>query len=232
MYMVYSFRKNSGALKMSICLALTDADWAITKDVFSILGTLVSASAVGVAFYFGRAGLSTWRDQLRETAYHELSRRLLIELYEFRDSIHRGRSSYIYPDETQPLEEAGGLGRFGVIDYYGEVNAFRRRIRAMDDARQPLAVSLIEAEVLWGKELGKLLEKVFLIELEFMKYINLYLTANNPNEPELKQATLKGLLADLRDVREVADEQKDTYLKDLNAALSPVEKYLKLKLVN
>lgn len=62
-----------------MCLALTDADWSLTKDVFSIFGTVISAVTVGVAIYFGRAGLHTWRKQLRGSADHDLARRLLIE---------------------------------------------------------------------------------------------------------------------------------------------------------
>lgn len=68
---------------MSYCLALTDVDWSLTKDVLGVVGTfvgaIISAAAVLVAYKFGNEGLNTWKRQLRGTTDHELAKRVLIE---------------------------------------------------------------------------------------------------------------------------------------------------------
>ncbi|MFU2330297.1 hypothetical protein [Pseudomonas sp. NFX98] len=72
---------------MSFCLAVTDADWALTKDVFSIIGTIASVFGVGLACYVGLAGLSTWKNQLKGTADHKLARDSAIALRKYRNEL-------------------------------------------------------------------------------------------------------------------------------------------------
>jgi len=72
---------------MSFCIALTDADWSLTKDVFSIVGTVASVFGVGLAFYIGLEGLSTWKKQLKGTADHKLARDAAIILRKYRNAL-------------------------------------------------------------------------------------------------------------------------------------------------
>jgi hypothetical protein len=72
---------------MSFCLALTDADWSLTKDVFSIIGTVASVFGVGLAFYIGLEGLSTWKKQLKGTADHKLARDAAIVLRKYSNAL-------------------------------------------------------------------------------------------------------------------------------------------------
>lgn len=72
---------------MSFCIALTDADWSLTKDVFSIIGTVASVFGVGLAFYIGLEGLSTWKKQLKGTADHKLARDAAIVLRKYRNAL-------------------------------------------------------------------------------------------------------------------------------------------------
>ncbi|WP_150763151.1 hypothetical protein [Pseudomonas fluorescens] len=74
-------------LMMSFCLAITDADWALTKDVFSIIGTIASVLGVGLAFYVGLEGLSTWKKQLKGTADHKLARDAAIVLRKYKNEL-------------------------------------------------------------------------------------------------------------------------------------------------
>lgn len=53
---------------MSICLTISKIDWAITKDVFTIIGT-VSAIVIGII------GLTTWRRQLKGTSEYEVAKK-------------------------------------------------------------------------------------------------------------------------------------------------------------
>lgn len=47
--------------RVNICLTLTEINWALTKDVFSIIGTIG-------ALIFAGFGLSTWKRQLKGTS--------------------------------------------------------------------------------------------------------------------------------------------------------------------
>lgn len=72
---------------MSICMAISDVDWQLTKDVFSIVGTVASVFGVGLAFYIGLAGLSTWKRQLRGTADHKLARDAATAIYKYKTAL-------------------------------------------------------------------------------------------------------------------------------------------------
>ncbi|MBO0211858.1 hypothetical protein J0684_28750, partial [Vibrio sp. Vb0877] len=65
---------------MSICFAITDADWALTKDVIT---ADTSGLGVVVAAWGGIGGLYTWKTQHRGKADHELGLRMLAEVYKF-----------------------------------------------------------------------------------------------------------------------------------------------------
>ena len=56
---------------MNICFEISDVDWALTKDIFGFIATVVSLVGVGVATYFGFRGLSVWRKQLRLGGVYE-----------------------------------------------------------------------------------------------------------------------------------------------------------------
>ena len=166
---------------------------------------------------------------MRGAADHELSRRALIELYRFRDAIQRARAPAIYPDERKLFEGESQDGPLASEAFYGVVRAYRRRIQAIDDARNPFKASITEAEAIWGTELFELMEDVFKLEREFINYVQLYIGVTNPTESAKRLEDLKGTLARRRDV--LMETEEDVYWKDMLGALKKVENYLKTKLV-
>ena len=219
---------------MAICLAVTDADWQLTKDVISVVGTSVSAIAavatVGLAFYFGRGGLNTWRRQLKATADHELARRILIDVYGFRDALLRARGRHIFPEETLSIDGSLTQAQGPISGFIGEVNAYRRRFRALDSSKAVLCATLIEAEAVWDESLGRLMQPIFSLADEFFGFINVYTQMNDPREPQEKREFLMNHVR-RRDARQQHDESRDEYLEELKSAVKAVEEYLKSKLI-
>ncbi len=216
---------------MSICLALTEADWTLTKDVFSIIGTIISGAAVMVAYYFGRAGLHTWRRQLRGSADHDLARRLLIELYKLRDEIQRARSPAIFSFEGVPFEGEVVSDDPKQASYVFNERAYRRRLKAMDDARNPLKATMLEAEAIWGADLKGLMEHVFKLEREFVIYVQLYLMSINPKQTIQASLSRQELLGQRRNVLYDLDSADDIYWIEMMQALRGVENHLRARLI-
>ncbi|WP_448649276.1 hypothetical protein [Pseudomonas corrugata] len=210
---------------------MTDADWSLTKDVFSIFGTVISAVTVGVAIYFGRAGLHTWRKQLRGSADHDLARRLLIELYKLRDVIKRARSPVIFSFETAPFEGEERSNDPQQDSYDGSARAYRRRLTAMDEARGPLLATMLEAEAVWGIELKELMEHVFKLEREFVNYVLLYLSSISPGVSVQTLSARQQLLEKRRDVMYELSSPDDIYWVEMKQALLEVEKNLRARLI-
>ncbi|EMN7216851.1 hypothetical protein WB841_004659 [Vibrio vulnificus] len=68
---------------------MSEIDWSLTKDVFSILGT------VG-ALIIGTFGLFTWRRQLRGTSEYELAKKAVFKTYEVQQALQAVRNPMLY----------------------------------------------------------------------------------------------------------------------------------------
>lgn len=217
---------------MSICLAITDADWTLTKDVFSVIGTLVSAAGVGLAFYVGLAGLSTWRRQLKGASDHELSRRALIELYRYREAIERARSPVMFEHETAlSSEEANGKG-FSQKNHLGKQKGYQARFERISKAREPIHATILDCEAVWGTQLGELFKALFKLQHEFWTYVECHLIATDPDNDEDYRRAYRDVIKNRRDVLfDTMDDVGDDFRQDFNASLAKIEVYLKAKLI-
>lgn len=217
---------------MSICFAITDADWALTKDVFSVIGTVVSAIGVGLAGWVGFSGLATWRRQNKGTADHDLSRRLLIDLYRLRDSISHVRNPVILGGEGGAAEDEPKNLSFIQISYRNTARAYQNRFALVAEVRARLATSLIESEAVWDAELKTRFAPIFKLQHELWMNVSTYLVTANPDEKEERVRSYQKILNGRRDVLyESPLEGDDDFKKELDAALAHVEDYLRPKLI-
>lgn len=217
---------------MSICLAITDADWTLTKDVFSVIGIVVSAIGVGLAAWVGFSGLATWRRQNKGTADHDLSRRLLIDLYKLRDCISHVRNPVILGGEGGvPEDEAKNL-TFSQISYRNTARAYQSRFTMVAEVRARLATSILESEAVWDAELKSLFTPIYKLQHELWINVSTYLVSINPDEVEGRVLSYQKILSERRDVLyESPLEGDDDFKKEMDAALSNVEDYLRPKLI-
>lgn len=119
---------------MSICLTLTEISWALTKDVFSIIGT------VG-ALIFAGFGLSTWKRQLRGTSEYELAKKSILLTYEVRQLIQGVRSPMLYLRKEEV--EAGRK-------IEEEQRIYDERMKALYLKWAELQTVRLESKVIWS----------------------------------------------------------------------------------
>ncbi|WP_454846110.1 hypothetical protein [Pseudomonas farris] len=216
---------------MSICLAITDADWSLTKDVFAVVGTLVSAAGVGLAFYVGLAGLATWRKQLRGTVSHELARKALIELYRFREAVERARSPVMLSSEFDLSPDDDVDLSFQEKSYLRKYGGFQKRFDVIFTARAPIEATLLESEALWGRELHKLFKPLFKLQQEFKTYVEFWFMASDPREDDdFKKAHWDAIKDKPKLIYDNMSEDGDEFRQRFNRCVAAIEQYLKPKL--
>lgn len=118
---------------MNFCLTVTDIDWSITRDVFSIIGT------VG-AIVIGALGLFTWRRQLRGTSEYELAKKAILKTYEVQQAIQSVRNPMIYLSKEE-IEAGRRLEE--------EQRIYNERMAHLYDKWAELQTIRLEAKVIW-----------------------------------------------------------------------------------
>ncbi|CRM19867.1 hypothetical protein [Pseudomonas sp. 31 R 17] len=215
---------------MSFCIAISDVDWAQTKDLVSVVGAGITALGVIVASYVGVNGLATWRKQIGGQNDHELSRRMLIELYKFKQVFSNSRTPSVYPYEVQQVGDPAF--NHSVIDRFKRQQlGFYRRIKAINLEYATLSVSMFEAEALWGREVVKYIRNLELLKDEFEDYVALKLLTIDPDESEEDRQDQKEFLDARRTVFIKRLEGRDLFGDDLDNVSEKLEQLLKSKLI-
>lgn len=215
---------------MSICLTVTDVEWGVTKDVFSIVGTIFSVIGVGLAAYIGISGLATWRRQTKGTADHELARRILIALYGYRDAIRKVRNPMVLAFEMEPGKDEKPDDDPKLKNINENRRVYSRRFESLGQSKNPLSVALVEAEAVWGAELLDRMSGLFKLERELFSHVRSFLITIDPKDEEL-QVAYRRILQKGRDILYETDMPDDDFHNDLLAAIKHVESYLREKLL-
>lgn len=217
---------------MSICLAITDVDWKLTKDVASVLGSVGALLGVAAAAYFGHQGLATWKNQIKGAGDHELARRTLMELYRYRDAVDFVRSPAIWTSETKPEDNENPHLDPKIESFNETCRAYTRRLREVRNVRAPLSAALLESEAVWGGKFKELLKPLFGLQHELEMYVRAFLNTQNPQLTDDYRASYEKILGKKRDILySDSDDEVDFFRAEFNSGLSVIEKYLKAKLI-
>jgi hypothetical protein len=119
---------------LNICLTITEINWALTKDIFSIIGT------VG-ALIFAGLGLSAWKRQLRGTSEYEIAKKSILLTYEVQQLIQGVRNPMLYlrkeeVDAGRKIEE--------------EQIIYENRLKALYLKWAELQTVRLESKVIWS----------------------------------------------------------------------------------
>lgn len=194
----------------------------IIKDIV-LISVAITGAIVAVK------GLGTWKKQLTGKSEYELSRRILVSLFKYRDAIDgvRHPAMWVYEMPSPTVEEAKSMND-EQISFYGSSKAYQARWDKVQEQRTSLYTDLLEAEVIWGPELKDMFKVVYDLQHELFTCIRHHLELINPDTPESKKEAVLKLVHKNRDIMydDLSDEP-DEYKSDLLNEISHIENYLK-----
>lgn len=201
-------------------------------EIITIIKDLILASAAITGAIVAVKGLGTWQRQLKGQSEYELSRRILVSLFKYRDSINgvRHPAMWAYEMPNPPEEEAKIMSR-EQISFYGTSKAYQARWDKVQEQKTALYADLLEAEAIWGMGLKNLFQSVFDLEHELVTQIRHYLELINTDVKEYRKDAIRKIDENKRDVMyDLSSDEPDEYKKDLLEAITAIEIYLKAKL--
>lgn len=199
--------------------------WTFLKDL-TLLGAAVTGAVVAVR------GLGTWQQQLKGQSEYDLSRRILVSLFKYRDAINAARHPAMWANEmpSPPAEEAEKM-KDEEIRHYGLSNGYQNRWDKVQEQRSSLYADLLEAEAIWGNDLPDMFKAVYSLENELFRKIRNYLEMVNPRTNSGMREALEKINRESRDIMyDISGEEPDEFKQDLLNAIEPIETYLKPKL--
>lgn len=199
--------------------------FTLLKDI-AVTGAAITGAIVAVK------GLGTWQRQLKGQSEYELSRRILVTLFKYRDAIngvrHPMMMGYEMPSPTE--EEARSMSP-EQIRFYGTSKAYQSRWDKVQEERTALYADLLEAEAIWGTDLNDLFKVIFDLQHELFTRIRHYLELINPDTHESSKEAIRKIDAKNRDIMyDNLGEDPDEYKSDVISAIKSIEAYLKPKL--
>ena len=196
-------------------------------EIVGMLSDVAVGLAALVAAYVAWRGLKTWKEQLSGTTEYELARRVLRALYAHRDAISGVRHPFMSVEEMTVHDDAGEMSR-EQVRHRGLAKAYQARWDRVVAARSELAAELLEAEVLWGVELGSRFRAIDALERELFVAVGMYVSAHDPAMSEMRREALERRAAARRDVMfGNFDDGPDPYLSEYEAAVRGIEDYLR-----
>ncbi|MCM2361542.1 hypothetical protein [Pseudomonas sp. SR18] len=215
---------------MNICLAITDVEWSLTKDVFSLVGTAVSLVGVVAAIYFGSQGLSAWRKQLKGSSDHSLAMEALVDLFKFRDALFAARAFVFLPNAF----DFGGSSislEAQVARYVVFSDAMKDKHASVLSAKGRLEAAALGCEAAWGGGVVEPLKRLKELYRELEAAVKKLLVNANPEMTEQAKEFYCGMFkADKIIAFETADQASADFTADLIQALADMEVFLKSKL--
>jgi hypothetical protein len=203
-----------------------------SNEIVTLLKDIVLAGAAITGSVVAVKGLGTWRRQLKGQTEYDLSRRILISLYKYRDAISgvRHPAMWNYEIPSPPEEEAKKMSQ-EKLRFYGTSKAYGARFDKVQAQKSSLHADLLEGEALWGDELKDLFKPVFALEHELLISIHYYIELINPDTGDASKEAIRKITQGNRDIMyDDLSEAGDEYKKDLIAAIEGIERYLKPKL--
>jgi hypothetical protein len=201
-------------------------------EIISIIKDFILACAAITGATVAKIGLDTWQRQLKGQSEYELSRRILVSLFKYRDAIAGLRHPAMWAYEMpSPSEEIAKLMNADQIQFYATSKAYQVRWDKVQTERTNLYADMLEAEAIWGSELNSLFKVVFDLQHELFTKIRHHLELINPDVKEAKKEAIIKIDDKSRDIMyEDFGDDPDKYKKDLLDAIESIELYLKPKL--
>lgn len=202
------------------------------SELVTLVKDLILSSAAITGAVVAIKGLSTWKRQLKGQSEYELSRRILVTLFKYRDAVAGVRHPVMWAFEmpSPPEDESKNMTREHVR-FYGTSKAYQARWDKVQTERTSLYADLLEGEAIWGDELKKLFKVIFNLEHELFTSVRHYIELINPDTKEASKEAIRNIDNKRRDIMyDDLSEEGDEYKSDFQRGVEAIEKYLKPKL--
>jgi len=201
-------------------------------EVIVAFGTLLAGTAAVAGAFIAGIGLSTWKVQANWHAERDLAKEILTLIYLHRDAIAVVRHPAIWAAETaEAVKDRGELGDIDRDTRRFEENAavYEKRWQKITDVRSDLYPKLLEAEVMWEIGAKEIMKPLFDLETELRIAIQNYLRASNPTLQDAYREAASERFESKRDIMYDEMTDDDEFRSDYNAALVPIEDFLREK---
>lgn len=193
---------------------------SLIKDVIVAFAAIIGA---GVAVI----GLSTWRHQLEGTAQYELARRLLKEVYQFREALQSVRFPFIAVKEMELSDNEGPPPTNDKDRRHRELaKAYQNRYGRVYDTRNALEATLLEVEVLWGAELVEKVRKLYNWDGELYAAIMDHLDTIISDAPSGGR-NIENIRRTRETINSRSNRREDKFLSGLQSDIQQIEMELK-----
>jgi hypothetical protein len=164
-----------------------------------VLKDLILASCAIVGAVVALRGLSTWRHQAKWQVEYNAARQLLRSVYQLREAIESVRAPFMSTGEMTLPPGTAQENMTREREHYLRVsNAYDARWERIRSARTEVSTNLLEAEVLWGREIRAAFMDLFNLVQDLSFAISDYLETINPDvRTELsteERARIRGIM--------------------------------------
>jgi hypothetical protein len=195
----------------------------------AIFNLLIAGAAVAGAVIAGM-GLNTWKRQSKWEISQDLAKRILVAIYEYRNSLYSVRHPAMSNQEMEISEEQyTGIQSGGDKWRAGTINAYANRWDNHNESQVKLDSLVLEADAFWGDDLRKLLEPIRKLEKELFSYIRIHIDAHLRGNTEIAKEYRK-IIKESRDILYDSLSDEDEFRVDFTNQLNLIEVYLREKL--
>lgn len=199
--------------------------YCVLSEWLPIIKDFVLTGAAVVAGYIGLKGLGTWRQQFKGNKEYELAKQLLKSIYELREAIYSVRNPFMqFSEEPDLPEEKLKALSDREKRWHALAQAYQRRWEPVPKAKTALDTNLLEAEVVWGKEIVRLADPLHEFVGKLLWAVQDHIEAMNPNNMQRASAEE---IKERRGIMYDRGSGDDEYKKQLEATISALENELR-----
>jgi hypothetical protein len=198
---------------------------AVAKDII-VAGASIVAAAVAII------GLKTWRKQLTATANAEVSRALLRAIYHIQEGVLVVRESPIAGGEIASAFKELQIDDADVQqpDFAWKAGSavYQVRFGKLAESVSEMRSAMIEAEVLWGREIEGLCDPLLKKVSQLRGAIRVHLRSLKDGRSSVKDKDLKKIDEVLFDMGD--KDAPDQFTREINDMVKAIEESLRKRL--
>lgn len=180
--------------------------------------------------------LNTWKKQIKWNIEFDTARKILNQIYKIRRWIETVRNPFIPAYEMIYKWTKDGLSEKELeIAWLRE--AYNNRFELLDKTKQEILLDVLEAEVLWGKDIKNKLYDFLWVVRELELAVQDYLKIKHMSNLERQESYWKERYSEVDEIiyakslNSIEINKDDKYALNLDSKIKDIENYLKKFLI-